>query len=115
MDQGNQGSVEQEMEMIMHMVEQDDQAAYVTLHAPSPYHWDTDNVITHFDAIDMGVTCMNPYPNVRPCKDFRECLTCQGFKGSKWNNDQAEEFFQALKLLKTVMPNTWSLDNTQGN
>ena len=95
---------EQETAMIMQMVEQDDQGAYVTLHAPNPYNWDTENSISHFGAIQLGVTCMNPYPSLKPCRDFRECVSCQGFKGAKWNNDQAKEFYQALKLLKMVMP-----------
>ena len=82
MDQMDQVTVDQELEILMNLLE-DEEPAYVALHAPNPYHWDTDNAITHMEALAMDITCMKQYPSSPPCRDLKKCLTCQGLKGAK--------------------------------
>ena len=82
MNQMDEVTVEQELEVLMNLME-DEEPTYVALHAPNPYQWDTDNVITHREAIEMEITCMKQYPSSPPCKKLKECLTCQGLKGAK--------------------------------
>ena len=46
MNQMDDSTVDQEMDMLIQELEEGE-PNYVTLQAPSPYSWNTDNVITH--------------------------------------------------------------------
>ena len=93
----------------------EENAPYVMLHAPEPYVWEMETCISHYEAIGLGITCMVPYPSMKPCKKFRECVSCQGFKGTQWHLSQAAGYHRALNFFMGVLPPCWSSMNSEGN
>ena len=107
---------EQEFNVLMEMFNQgEDQTPYVMLHAPEPYNWDMENCISHYDAIELGIACMEPFPNMKPCKRFRECVSCQSFKGTQWHQSHAAKYHEALKFFLEALPPYWRSMNSEGN